>query len=189
MTRSTIVGDRIAALITAILCFAVGAAALLWWHGDWAPLRGPLSTTIVVKATASSWWPWGAGALGLLLVILGLRWLVAHLPQRSVGPLLLGGSSPEGRLTADTSAVVTTAGDVFADTLGVRSVRSRMMRDRGRRVVQFRTVIEPDADLGLISIAADAIASDLSRLTGRPDLVCRINLRVAARARAQTRVS
>lgn len=189
MTRSTILGDRVATVITALVCLALGAGALLWWHGSWAALRGPVSTKIVTDATTSAWWPWAAGLLGLLLVVAGLRWLVAHLPQRAVGPLLLAGSSPAGRLTADTSAVVTAAGEVFAETPGVRSVHSRMMRDRGQRVVHFRTVIEPDADLDLISTAADAIASDISMLTARPDLVCRINLRVAAHARAQTRVS
>lgn len=189
MTRSTIVGDRVATIVTALFCLGLGAAALLWWHGDWAALHGPLSTAVATDATISAWWPWAAGVVGLLLVAAGLRWLVAHLPQRSVGPLLLDGSTPAGRLTADTAAVVTAAGEVFADTFGVRSVRSGMIRDRGQRVVQFRTVIEPDADLGLISIAADTIAADISMLTGRPDLVCRITLRVAARAHAQTRVS
>ncbi len=188
MSRLTIAFDRLVTFVLALACLAAGAAVLVWWHGDWSALKGNLATGMVSRDIAQSWWPWAAGSAGLVLVLVAVRWLVAHLPNRRVGAMTLVGGSSKGRLTADVGAVVSTAGDVFAETRGVRSVRTKLIRERGQRVADLRAVVEPEADIDLIARAADTIAADLSGITGRDDLYCRVRLSVAARQHQQARV-
>lgn len=189
MSRLTLAIDRLATFLLALVFLALAGLALLWWHGGWSGLPRSVSTSSVSRATGTSWWPWAAGVGGLILAVLAIRWLLGHIPVRSVGELTLAGGSSAGRLAAQSSTIVQTAGEVFSDTPGVRSVRSRMIRERGQRVADFRAVIEPEADLGVVARSADVIAADMRGVTGRADLYCRIHLKVAARQRQQVRVS
>jgi hypothetical protein len=192
MRRSVLGLDRVIAVLLGLILFVVGAAAAAWYTGGlrrlWPQFPKRVSTDKASDLLNTSWWPWAAGTAGALAVLLGLWWLIAHLPRRSVGTLVLPGSGKTGRLLADPSGIAATAAEVLADTPGIRSVHSKVIRDRGELVVAFTGTIDPRADLGDVIAATDTVAGDLNTVLGRDDARARIHLSVARRPRAQPRV-
>ncbi|MGL5930993.1 MAG: hypothetical protein ACRCY8_18835 [Dermatophilaceae bacterium] len=188
MRRRTVALDRAVVLLTGLLLIAAAVAGFVWWRGDLG-LSGPLDTAVATDAAEQPWWPWAVGATGALLVVLGLRWLAAHLRSSRVGALRLPGSGPHGRLTADTGSVARAAGEVLAATPGVRSARGGVDRDRGRLVARLRATIEPEADLATVAAASDRVAADLRTVLQRDDIRCRVDLRVAQHGRNLPRVT
>src|SRR5690349_18098269 len=102
MSRLTIVLDRAAAFVLGLALLAAGAAAVAWPAGWldrlWPSVPQRVTTQPGLTAVDQPWWPWACGAAGLLAVLAGARWLLAHLPQRRVGAVLLPGSGRDGRL-------------------------------------------------------------------------------------------
>lgn len=195
MNRRTIALDRIAGLLAALALLTAGAALLAWWGAriGWIPselngLPRRLNTTGVTDMMATAWWPWACGVVGLVLVLLGLRWLASHLPERGVGQLTLPGSSATGRLLADAATVTEAAALALESTPGVRSARGTIRRERGQVVARLTATIEREADLGLIARATDQASADLAAVLERTDLHCRAELDVAARHRPMPRV-
>lgn len=188
MSRAVLVLDRIAAVVVALLLIASGLAGLAWWRGSLG-LSGPLDASAVVDQTTQPWWPWVAGLVGAVLVLLGLRWLAGHVITRGVGQVRLPGTGKQGRLTAQVKPVAQAASDVLQTADGVRSVRGTINRDRGQLVARLTATIEPQADLATVTAAADAVSADLKKVLEREDLHCLVNLRVARRGRHMSRVT
>lgn len=188
MSRAVIAFDRIAAIVLGLLLLAAGAACIAWWRGDLG-LSGPLDVQPVVDRTTQPWWPWVAGLVGAALVLIGLRWLAAHVITRGVGQVRLPGTGKKGRLTAQVKSVAQAAADVLENTEGVRSTRGTINRDRGQLTARLTATIEPTADLRAVTEAADQVAADLKHVLQRDDLHCLISLRVANRGRPLTRVN
>ena len=192
MRRSVLGIDRIVAVLLGLVLFIVGIGAVSWYGGGlrrvWPQFPDEISSQKASDLLNTDWWPWAGGATGALLVLLGLWWLIAHLPRRGVGTLVLPGSGKRGRLLIDPSGVATTAADVLADTPGVRTATGQVIRDRGELVVSLTATIDPRADLADIVAATDAVTGDLNTVLGRDDARARIHLSVARRAHAQPRV-
>lgn len=189
MSRATIAFDRAATFLAAAVLIAVGAGAIAWALDlvTWLPTS--LDTSGVQDVTGSPWWPWVAGAAGLIAVLAGLRWLIAHLPDRGVGDLALSGSGPTGKLRAAPRPVARAAAQALAATPGVRSATGSVLRERGQLVARLTATIEAGADLHLVAAAADQVAAELGAVLGRGDLHCQVQLNVATRARALPRVA
>ncbi|MGX6607465.1 alkaline shock response membrane anchor protein AmaP [Micromonosporaceae bacterium Da 78-11] len=192
MRRSVLGLDRILAVLLGLILFIVGIGAAAWYNGGlrrlWPQFPKQVSTDRTSDLLNTGWWPWAAGGAGVLAVLLGLWWLIAHLPRRGVGNLVLPGSGKPGRLLVDPAGVATTAAEVLADTPGIRSVHSKVIRDRGELVVTLTGTIDPRADLTDVVAATDAVAADLQTVLGRDDARARIHLSVARRPRTQPRV-
>jgi len=192
MGRAVLGFNRLAALVVGLVLIVVGLAAAAWATDlltkVWAAAPSKLSLTPVTDTFTMTWWPWAAGIAGAVLILLALWWLLAHLPRRGVGDLSLSGSGKAGRLTVDPAGAASTAADVLAETPGVRSASSRVLRDRGQLVVAVRATVEPTADLRAVVKATDDVAADLAQVLGRDDARARIQLAVARRARQQARV-
>jgi len=105
-----------------------------------------------------------------------------------VSRLTVSRSSPEGRLTVDSSAVASAAAAELGDTLGVRSSSGKVRTDRGRLVVDLTATIEPTADIGWVAAAADRASANARQVLGRADVSCRTRLKVARRGRELSRV-
>lgn len=189
MSRAVVVLDRFMTFLAGLILLVLGAAAILWWLGTFPSWPTRVDASVVVQDTKASWWPWAAAIAGIVLVLLGLRWLAAHLPSRGVAQVKLTGSGAQGRLSAQVRSVADTAAEVLQQTPGVRSARGTIQRDRGQLVARLRATVEPGADLHAVAGAADAVAADLQQVLGREDLRCRIQLRVAHRGRSQPRVT
>jgi hypothetical protein len=191
--RRTVLGlDRIAAVLLGLVLLALGVVTAAWSNGVlyrlWPQFPHQLSTGRTTEILNTTWWPWASGGVGGLAVLLGLWWLIAHLPRGRVGTLVLPGSGRSGRLLADPSGIAGTAAEVLAETPGIRSVRGRVHRDRGQLVIDLTATLDPRADLTDVIEATDAVATDLQSVLGRDDARARVLLTVARRARPRPRV-
>ncbi|WBQ03883.1 hypothetical protein [Kribbella sp. CA-293567] len=186
MRRGLITFDRLAALVIAVVLIAAGAAALAWRYDLIPDATDRLEINGLSDLPAMAWWPWATGAGGVLLVLLGLTWLARHLPRRGTGQLRLAGSDATGRLTADASAAADTAGQVLAQTAGVRHGSGRIVLDRGQLVAELTATLEPGADLDAVRAAAEHTGQQLHQVIGRDDLYHRIELRVARNSKPST---
>ncbi|RYV50844.1 hypothetical protein [Pengzhenrongella frigida] len=188
MSRATIAADRVATFVVAVILIGVGVTAIAWWLDlfTWMPAR--LDLTAALDLVYQSWWPWAAGVAGLVAVLVGLRWLIAHVPDRGVGDLKLAGSGPGGKLRAAASPVAEAAAQVLAGAPGVRSASGKVLHERGQLVARLTGTIETGADLHAIAQAADKVAAELGAVLGRNDLLCQVQLKTATRTRVQPRV-
>jgi len=189
MSRAVIGLDRFAAFVVGVVLVAVGALAVLWWLGPFGWMPDSLDTSPLTDTTSESWWPWVCGAVALVLLVVGLRWLLAHLPTRRVSDLTLPGSRSDGKLRAAAGPVAKAAADVLAATPGVRSAGGRVLHERGQLVARLDATVEAEADLAVIADAADSVAAQVARVLERDDLHCQVQLKVAARSRPMPRVS
>lgn len=188
MSRGTLVADRLAVLVAAVLALALGILTLLWWSGRWSALPDQIDAGPLLDVLGQPWWPWAAGIVGLGLVLVGLRWLVAHLRSQRIGRMALPGSNKEGRLTADARPVAKAAGEALGQVRGVRSSRATISHDRGQIVARLTATVDPDADLHLVAGAADQVSAELRQVLGREDIACRVQLKVSSRSSSLSRV-
>ncbi|WP_328291810.1 alkaline shock response membrane anchor protein AmaP [Kineococcus sp. NBC_00420] len=192
MGRAVLGLNRLAAIIVGLVLLVLGVAVAAWGAGwlvkVWTASPQQLTLKTATDTFATAWWPWAAGIAGAVFILLALWWLLSHLPRRGVGELSLKGSNKSGRLRVDPAGVAATAADVLAETPGVRSASSRVLRDRGQLVVALKATVEPDADLQSVVTATDDVATDLAQVLGRDDARARVQLAVARRTRHQTRV-
>lgn len=188
MSRTTLATDRAATLLVALITIGAAITAIAWWSDTltWLPTTIDLSTA--ATTTQQPWWPWAAGAAGLIAVTAGTRWLIAHLPDRGVSDLTLTGSGPNGKLHAAANPVARAAAHALATTPGIRSATGKIHHERGQLVAHLTATIETTADLHTIATAADQTATDLGTVLGRHDLHCQIHLKTTTRTRAQPRV-
>ncbi|MBA3488809.1 MAG: hypothetical protein H0T78_04555 [Longispora sp.] len=192
MRRFVLGLDRILAVLLGLILFIAGVGTAAWYNGGlrrlWPQTPKRISTDRLSDLLNTDWWPWATGGGGALAVLLGLWWLIAHLPRRGAGPLVLPGSGKPGRLLIDPAGAASTAADVLAEAPGVRSVHGKVIRDRGELVVALTGTIDPRTDLNDVIAATDAVATDLQTVLGRDDARARIQLSVARRPRTQPRV-
>jgi hypothetical protein len=188
MTRTTLMLDRIATLLVAALLIATAALGIWWWIGD-SPLPDSLDTSAIYDRVDEAWWPWASALAGVLLILIGLRWIAAHLASRKVKTLRLRGSGSTGKLEVAGSKAASAAADALTHMIGVRSASGRIERDRGQLVAHVVATVEPDADLALVAHQADVVSAQLAQVLGRDDLRCSVELKVATRAQQLPRVS
>ncbi|WP_370248531.1 hypothetical protein [Nocardioides sp.] len=177
--------DR-AALAVVALGLLAAAGGLWWWRREGADRV--LDPTPVTDASRESWWPWALGAVGVVLLVLGLGWLWAHLRPRPVPVVRLAGSGREGRLLLEPAAAADAAAHALADTLGVRRAGARVSRERGGLLLRVRALVDPDADPRVVADAAARVRADAAGVVGRDDVDLRVELRVARRTRGVSRV-
>lgn len=188
ISRTTLALDKFATLIFALVLIAGGLLGVWWWTGD-SSLPARSDTTAVQDLVATDWWPWASATVGVVLILIGVRWVAAHVSTTKVRQLNLTGSGAAGKLGVDGSKVAGAAADAFADTLGVRSAKGRVNRDRGQIVAEINATIEPEADLAQVAEQADLVSAQLAHVLGRGDLRCSVQLTVARNGRSLDRVS
>ncbi|WP_203790793.1 hypothetical protein [Paractinoplanes rishiriensis] len=192
MRRSVLGLDRVLAVLLGLILLLAGIGLAAWYNGTLRHLFPQFPKTLSTDGAGdvidTSWWPWAIGGAGALATLLGLWWLIAHLPRRGVGLLVLPGSGKAGRLHVDPSGPTATAADVLADTPGIRTAHGKVQRDRGQLVVSLTATMDPRADLTEVIAATDAVATDLNAVLGRDDARARVVLSVARRTKTQPRV-
>lgn len=175
MSTGLVVLDRIASFIVGLVLLAAGIGAvgwrLDWWPGMPGRLRADGSGVV-----DTAWWPWALGAAGVLLVVLALRWLLAHAGRRRITTLTLTGSGRQGRLLVDTEPLASALAETLADQPGVRTTGARVVRDRDEVVLEVSAEVDPAVELGTVGSAADAAAADLRQMIGETALRCRVLL-------------
>jgi hypothetical protein len=181
MRRSVLAVDRVLLLVLGLVLVAAGVAAVGWQAGFltdvWpsAPDEVDVDST---RLTDASSYPVLLALVGVVLVVLGLWWLLAHLPRRSVGPLRLPTGDRPGRLLVDPGPAVDTAADVLAEQPDVRAARGSVLHDRGELVVRMRATVEPTASLPDVVASCDRVLADLSRVLPPDQLRSRVEITV-----------
>jgi hypothetical protein len=181
--------DRAATLGAGLILLVVGAAAVIWDRGLGVKWPNHPRTDSVLTFLRSGWVPWVAGIGGVVIVVVGLGWLVAHASRRRVGPLQLEGTGQTGGSPTADAATVAPVVDVgavasaAATELGRRpdvvSCRGRAIRDRGQMVVELTPTLSAQADLAAVIAAAEHAADSVHTSLGRDD----VHVRVAARVK------
>jgi hypothetical protein len=172
--------DRVATAVAGLLLIGIGLLAFVWDRRlffDWPNamnLGGPLAWL------RQGWVPWAAGIGGAVLVLLGLWWLLAHLPSRRLHaePLPGSGAGGQGQVRVELKAVATRAAEDLARLPGVTSCRGRALRDRGQMVIELRPTLAADTDLATFARGADIEAARTQDVLGGTP--------TALRVRAQT---
>jgi len=192
MRRSVLALDRVLVLLLGLVLLVVGVAAVAWQLGYlrdvWADVPDALDVDSA-RLTDGSSYPLVAGLVGVALVVVGVWWLVGHLPRRGVGPLRLPAGDAAGRLEVDPGPATATAAEVLAEDPVVRAARGAVLTDRGVRVVRLRATVDPGADLSAVVDACDGVLADLARVLPAEQLRSRVELTVLRRAPAGARVS
>ena len=191
MRRSILAFDRVIVLLLGLVLIALGVAAVGWQAGFLGPVWSEVPDEITVdstQVTEGSSFAVLAGVVGAALVVVGLCWLVAHLPRRSVGSLRLPSGDQPGRLVVDPGPAVATAAEVLADDPMIRSAKGAVLADRGESVVRLRATVDPDADLGEAVAACDRVLADLAHVLPADQLRSRVELSVLRRGEVGPRV-
>ena len=113
--RSAVAVDRVAVLLLGLALTLGGLALLAWrpglladvWPDSWNPVQDQVR--LDTGFLDAEWWPWALGVVGVLSVVLGLGWLVSHVPNRAVGTVVLPGGPVPGTLRIDPSPAALTS--------------------------------------------------------------------------------
>lgn len=192
MKRATASVDRTSTALVGLALIALGGGAIAWERGK-LPGRERLDAAFVDTTVDAGWWPWALGAAAIVLVLLGLWWLLAHLPRRSVGTVAFASTADadvDGRLSVDLGTAARSAAKSLATHEGVVSATGRSVSDRGQRVVEITATLDPAVtSLDKVAGAAAQMRNDIvTSLDGTPAAV-RILLQCGQSRKQAVRVS
>lgn len=174
MTRLLVALDRIAGLVLALVLVAGGLLLLDWRLGLVLDLPIVAHISPVLDLVGRVWWPVVAAVIAVLLVLLALRWLVAHLPRVRTSDARLAASSGNGRLTLDTSSVARASASALASEMVLPDARGRVREVRGRAVVQLDAHCTRDTDVAEVRDRASVVSHDVDRAFPSGELPLRV---------------
>ena len=166
MTRTATAMDRVATCVVGMLAIALGVAAILWNRDVIKDFPARIEIPWAEDLVDHSWWPWAVGAGGVLLVLLALRWLIAHVPLRRVKEITVPGSNSHNSITADLGAVAEGASASLEDFDEVSRVRGKALLDRGVRTIDLRVTLRRSVVSG-----SETLSELISRVTDTGDQV------------------
>ncbi|WP_169164268.1 hypothetical protein [Cellulomonas taurus] len=177
--------DRVLLTVLALLVLLPGAWAVSEGMGwtSWGPDTLRLSSAF----TTRSWWPGACAGAALVLILLGLWWLLAHLPTRGPAALPLPGSRTGDRLRVVPEGVARAAEDRLTADPMIHGARLAIRRDREGLVLAGSVRVDARVDLPEVTALLDQVVREAGTVLGA-DLTGRIGLQVARR-RSTTRVT
>lgn len=186
MTRSAVFVDRLATLLVAVLLIAGGAAIFVWNKTLFDGIPEFITAPGLVTAANTAWWPWATTGVGIVLIVLALRWLISHRPAARVGRTALSGSTRQqtpGRSTGDVSEVASASARALEADPSINKASGKAIVDRRRRTLDIvATAASPDL-LAEAVRAADRVASDAVTMIGDDTLAARTLIRIDTRHR------
>lgn len=169
--------DRVVVIIVGLACVALGLVLMAWSLRtlQWLPLPGAVRSmpdTLQVELVYSNtaWWPWALMIVGIAIIVISLRWAIAHLPSRRVLKLQLPGSKDDATLLVDARSVVDAAALAFNHLPGVDAAVGDLDSVDGQLVARINATLSPDASLQQIGDQADLVSAQLRQVVGRDDL-------------------
>ncbi|HKV22146.1 MAG TPA: hypothetical protein VJR50_24195 [Mycobacterium sp.] len=162
MTRRAVAFDRFAAFLAGLALTAFGALVIVWQ-------RGVFGKNVAVDLTFSDalgrpWWPWASAGAGVVLVVLGLRWLATHRWPRKASRVALPGPGPN--LTADASSVADAASAALKAEPAVLKASGTATLDRGTPTVTLTATVPAHRGLAAGVAAADRTAEAVGTMLG-----------------------
>lgn len=167
MTRRAELVDRLTVLLLGLGLAAVGLAAVSWrTRSDGA--TETLSMAPSLNAAAQPWWTWASGVAGVVLILLGLRWLAAHRRAAKPPPIRLEapGAPDNAILTADVTGVVDAATQALREEPAVLKANARATGERGTPTVTMDVTVAARQGLSSGVRAADDVAGALRDMLG-----------------------
>lgn len=149
---------------------AVGAALTAAGVQTVLSSRRPGATKVVdlspiTEVWQQDWWRWAGGAAGVVLIVVGLRWLAAHRWPAKAGRMGLG-ENILVTLSADVPPIADAAATSLADAPGVLKAAARTTVERGRPTVTLTATVAARHGLAPGAAAGDAVARTVARMTG-----------------------
>lgn len=169
--------NKVAVAVTGVAAVCLGVAMILWRAGI---LANPASidTTSVTRLIDSDWWPWAAGVVGLLFVLLGIRWFVAYIPRPVATELALSESDEHGDLSVSLSALASAMDDRIAVAPGVHRSNSKVRVDRGARLIETRVHVDSGVHLRMLTEVVDDVARDVEVMLSGEAPAARVRVHV-----------
>ncbi|WP_433244036.1 alkaline shock response membrane anchor protein AmaP [Streptosporangium sp. CA-135522] len=191
MDRKTARGNRLGLLITGLLLTVAGGLVVARGAGAfpqaWAPAREPIVNGPVREAFARYHpWPWWAiAAAGVVLALLGLRWLLVQGRRARLGDIRLA-SGPGGVTDLHTGGVTdAVAADVSAHP-AILGASATMVGTNARPAVRLRVVADESAPMSAIREQLTGVAIPHMRRaleTEHIPAVAQVNLEEPQRSR------
>ena len=178
MTRPAILVDRVVVLLVGALLLVVGAAALLWHTGLIPQFPVVLTAPALRTVTDDWWWPWAVAGVGIVCVVVALRWLLAHRPSLKADPIRLPQSDVAGTLSIDPAAVATAAAAALARDPAVDGAKGKAVTDRGTRIIELAVTAAHPNMLGAVVEAIDATCAHLAAATSEATVATRATIHV-----------
>jgi hypothetical protein len=163
--------NRVLLALLGLLLLAAGVAGLLVGSGALGDDLGdrrvlPDDTARFVDDNAGWLWP-VAAAVGLLLALIALRWLLAQLRTDRVEDIDLTEYRNRGEVHVDAAALTDALVDAVEQCPGVDSASARLIRVRGRDQLLLHVRLAERTDLAEARQAlADGPLADLRRVLG-----------------------
>lgn len=156
MSARTARGNRIGLGLIGVVLLAGGGYALARSLGAFGAEQ---AAAPVYSERAASWihaqqpWIWiTLAALGVIVAVLALRWLLVQLRTERLGRIAMDtdlGNDPDsgsGRTTLPTTALTAAVGQEIDSYPGVRAVKVRVAGQPDHPELRLEVTIEPDAD-------------------------------------------
>lgn len=137
MTGRAVAFDRIATFLCGLCLLAFGCLVIAWEQGAFG--AGAAVHLMVVQYVERPWWPWALGAAGVVLVVLGARWVATHRWAPKVSRVVLAAGQPD--LTADATSVAAAAASSLKEQAGVLKARGTAAVDRGTPTVTLTVTV------------------------------------------------
>ncbi|WP_431835539.1 hypothetical protein [Cellulomonas sp. Y8] len=180
--------DRTVLTVLGLLLLVVGGLALAagagWTSGVRVGSVGLDPSTVdvggAVSATSRSWWAGACAVAAVGLIVLGVLWLLRHLPPGGLPDQALPGSRTGERLRVDPGAVARGAEDRLEADPRVRGARLAVRRERAGLVLGGEVKVDARVDLPEVAALVDRVLREAAGVLGSP-LAGRVRLRVSRR--------
>lgn len=171
MSTATRTTDRLLGWVLGAVLLLGGLAVAAWSAGladevvSGLPQR--ITTRPVGALTNEEWWPWALGAVGVLLVLVGAWWLLAHVRRPQPATIDLPGSDATGMLSADAQAVAERAAAELSRRRRQAAADAGIGSDRAGAYLD--TAVHLPAGQGIDGIGRDAdeVSTQLRAVMGR----------------------
>lgn len=178
--------DRLGAVLLGLALVLAAVAAWEWRLDLTGRLGGALDLSALQDATGTTWWPWAAAVAGVLLGLVGLRWLVAHLPRLTSVSARLAESDASGRLEVDLGSLARTLAGRWEALAPVSGVRGRTSADLPD-VVVLTGHVDLEADATTLVDAAAQVEREVAEAFPGGEVRVRFLLEGPARQRRTRR--
>lgn len=182
MSRRLAALDRVATFFLGALLLSVGAALIAWQQGKLLP-NTVFETSAIRTTVASDWYPWASAVGAMIVILLALRWFIAHLRVPKMGQFTLPGSNTSGRFVVLPDSVADAAAQALSRTPGIATAKGKAIIERGAPILVISATGTRELSLAeLLSAAEDARANVRAALDS-PALPVRVELTGFARER------
>ena len=182
MTRLATTLDRLAAAVFGLALIAIGVGVLVW-NTYWIPgIPVMITAPGLVAATNTEWWPWAVAGVGIVLVLISLRWLFVHTPKSRVRALPLS-TGAAGTISVDLGQVADAAASALERSPNAHSAKGRAVVERGARTIDLVVTAYSPTTVPALIESVDAVNGQIAGMLGDARVAVRTTVRVDNRAR------